>query len=141
VVHPRTNGQVKRANGTILQGIKPTIFNKLDKFGGKWINKLPAMLWSMRTTHSRATGHTPFFMVYDVEAIFPTNLEYGAPRVMKYKELEAKEFLKDALDQLDKARNVALLHPAKYQQALRWYHSRQVKGRAFNISDLVLHLV
>ena len=30
---------------------------------------------------SRATGYTPFFMVYSSEAILPTNLDYGAPRV------------------------------------------------------------
>jgi hypothetical protein len=53
-------------------------------------------------------------MVYDTEAILPTDLDYGAPRVMMYKELEAKEFLEDALDQPDKARDVAFLHSAKY---------------------------
>jgi hypothetical protein len=96
VVHPRTNGQVEHANGMILQGIKPMIFNKLDKFGGKWIDELPVVLWSLRTMPSRATGHAPFFMVYDAKEILPTDLEYGAPRVMKYKKLEAKEFLEDA---------------------------------------------
>ena len=45
------------------------------------------------------------------------------------------------MDQLDEARNVALLHSAKYQQALHRYHNRQVRGRAFNIGDLVLRLV
>jgi transposase InsO family protein len=34
VAHPCMNGQVERANGMILQGIKPRIFNKLNKFGG-----------------------------------------------------------------------------------------------------------
>ena len=33
VVHPQTNSQVERANGMILQGPKPRIFNKLNKFG------------------------------------------------------------------------------------------------------------
>ena len=45
------------------------------------------------------------------------------------------------MDQLDEACNIALLHSAKYQQALCQYHSRRVRGRAFNIGDLVLHLV
>ena len=45
------------------------------------------------------------------------------------------------MDQLDEACNIVLLHSAKYQQALRWYHSRQVRGQAFNIGDLVLCLV
>ena len=45
------------------------------------------------------------------------------------------------MDQLDEARDVALLHSAKYQQTLRRYHSRWVWDRAFNVGDLVLCLV
>jgi len=37
VAHPRTNGQVERANGMILQGLKPRIYNRLKKFGKKWV--------------------------------------------------------------------------------------------------------
>jgi hypothetical protein len=51
-------------------------------------------------------------MVYGAEAILPTDLGYGAPRVMQYRE-EAKEYLEDALDQLDEAHDVALFHSAK----------------------------
>ena len=45
------------------------------------------------------------------------------------------------MDQLEEARNIALLHSAKYQQALRRYHSRRVRHRAFCVGDLVLRLV
>jgi hypothetical protein len=80
----------------VLQGIKPRIFNKLNKFGGRWVAELLVVLWSLRTTPSWATDYTPFFMVYGAEAILLTDLDYGAPRVMMYKELEAKEFLEHA---------------------------------------------
>ena len=45
------------------------------------------------------------------------------------------------MDQLDEVRDVALLHSAKYQQESRRYHSRRVRGQAFNVGDLVLYLV
>ena len=64
VAHPKTNGQVERANGMILQGLKPRIFNRLDMFGKRWLKELLAVIWSLRTSRSRATGFTPFFMVY-----------------------------------------------------------------------------
>jgi hypothetical protein len=80
-------------------------------------------------------------MVYGAEAVLPIDLDYGAPRIIAYKELEAKEYLEDAMDQLDEARDVALARSAKYQQALRQYHDRQIKGRAFSIGDLVLRHV
>ena len=99
------------------------------------------MLWSLRTIPSWATSYTPFFMVYGSEAILLTDLNYGAPRVRAYDEQGAEASLEDAMDQLDEACDVALLCSAKYQQALRRYHNRQVRGRAFNIGDLVLRLV
>ena len=44
VGHPRTNGQVERANGLILQGLKPCIFDMLKKFAGRWVEELLAVL-------------------------------------------------------------------------------------------------
>ena len=98
----------------------------MNKFGRQWVVELPMVLWSLRMTSCWATGYTPFFMVYGSEAILPTDLDYGAPRVRAYDEQEDEESLKDAMDQLDEARGVALLRSANYQQALRWYHSRRV---------------
>jgi len=37
-------------------------------------------------TPSQATGYTPFFMVYGSEAVLPTDLDYGAPRMRAYDE-------------------------------------------------------
>ena len=54
-------------------------------------------------------------MVYGSKAIPSTDLDYGAPRVKAYNEQGNKASLEDAMDLLDEARNVALLHSAKYQ--------------------------
>ena len=86
MAHPQTNEQVESANGIILQGLKPRIFNKLNKFARRWLTKLPSVIWSLRTTPSRATGFTPFFLVYGTEVILPTDLEYGSPRLKAYQE-------------------------------------------------------
>jgi transposase InsO family protein len=50
VAHLQTNGQVERANDMILQGLKPRIFDQLNKSGRKWLQELPAVVWSLRTT-------------------------------------------------------------------------------------------
>jgi hypothetical protein len=97
-----------------LQGIKPRIFNKLSKFGGRWVTKLSTVLWSLGTTPSWATSYMPFFMVYGAKAVLPTDLDYEALKIMAYKEQEAKKFLEDAMDQLDETRDAAHLHLAKY---------------------------
>ena len=125
----------------LLQGLKPRIFNRLNKFGTRWLAELPAVLWSLRTTPSQATSYTHFFMVYGSEAVLPTDLDYGAPRIRAYDEQGAEASHEDAMDQLDEAHVVALLRSAKYQLALRWYHSQLVRDRAFNVGDLVLRLM
>jgi transposase InsO family protein len=140
VAHPQTNGQVERANGMILQGLKPRIFDRLNKSGRKWLQELPAVVWSLRTTPSRATGFTPFFLVYGTEAILPTDLEYGSPRVRSYDEGANQRAREDSLDQLDEARTVPLMHSARYREALRCYQARKVRRRDFSEGDLVLRL-
>jgi transposase InsO family protein len=129
VAHPMTNGQVERANDMILQGLKPWIYNDLNKFGKRWIKELPSVVWSLRTMPSRATGFTPFFLVYGAEAILPTDLEYGSPRTRAYADQSNQANREDSLDQLEEARDMALLHSARYQQSLRRYHARGVRSR------------
>jgi transposase InsO family protein len=140
VAHPQTNGQVERANGMILQGLKPRTFDRLNKFSRKWLQELPAAVWSLRTTPSKATGFTPFFLVYGAEAVLPTDLEYGSPRVRGYDEGTNQRARKDSLDQLDEARTVAMIHLTRYQQALRRYQARRIRCRDFNEGGLVLRL-
>jgi transposase InsO family protein len=134
VAHPMTNGQVERANDMILQGLKPRIYNDLNKFGRRWMKELPSVVWS------RATGFTLFFLVYGAEAILPTDLEYGSPRTRAYDERSNQSSREDSLDQLEEARDVALLHSARYQQSLRRYHARGVRSRDLQVGDLVLRL-
>jgi hypothetical protein len=131
---------VERANGMILQGLKPRIFDRLNKSGRKWLQELPSIVWSLRTTPSRAMGFTLFFLVYGAEAILPTDLEYGSPRVQRYGEGTNQRAREDSLDQLDEARTVALMHSARYQPTLRLYQARKIQRRDFNKGDLVLRL-
>jgi hypothetical protein len=98
------------------------------------------VVWSLRTTLSRATGFTPFFLVYGAKAILPTDLEYGSPRTKAYDDQSNQTSREDSLDQLEEARNVALLHSTWYQQSLRRYHVRRVRPRDFQVGDLVLRL-
>jgi len=91
VAHSRTKGQVEHANGMILQGLKPRIYNRLNKFGNKWVKELSSVLWSLRTTPCWAMKYTTFFMVYGSEAVLPIDLEYGSPRLKAYSEQTNKE--------------------------------------------------
>jgi hypothetical protein len=86
VAHPQTNGQVVKANGLILAGIKPRLVEPLERSAGCWVKELPSVLWSLHTTPNRSVGFTPFFLVYGAEAVLPTDIEFDAPRVIQYME-------------------------------------------------------
>jgi hypothetical protein len=98
------------------------------------------VLWSLRTTPNSSTGYTSFFLLFGAEAVLPTDVRYGAPRVEAYVEEDAQTALEDARDLLDEARDVALVRSAVYQQNLRNYHSRRVRGWSFEPGNLVLRL-
>jgi hypothetical protein len=122
----------------VLQGLKLRIFNRLNKHGKKWAAELPSVLWSLRTTPSQATGFTPFFLVYGSEVVLPTDLEYGSLRLKAYNKQNNDTARENALDQLNKAHDIALLHSVRYQQNLRRYHDMHVRRRDLHVSDLVL---
>jgi hypothetical protein len=104
------------------------------------MKELPSVVWSLRTTPSRATGFTPFFLVYGAEAVLPTDLEYGSPRTKADDDRSNQASREDSLDQLEEAQDVALLHSARYKQSLRRHHARSVRSRGFQVGDLVLRL-
>jgi hypothetical protein len=44
VAHPQSNGQVEKANGLILAGIKPRVVEPLERSSGCWVEELPSVL-------------------------------------------------------------------------------------------------
>jgi hypothetical protein len=54
-------------------------YDSLKKHGANWVSELSSVLWGNRTTPSRATGETPFFLVYRAEACLPLEIIMGSP--------------------------------------------------------------
>ena len=138
MAHPKTNGQVERVNGCILLGLKPRIFRKLKHFEGRWVQELQLVLWGLRTTPTKLTGFTPFFLIYGVDAVLPEEIGYASPQVRVYDEDTAEEALQASFDRPDEHRGTALVRSARYQQQLRKYHSKHVRPINFMQGDLVL---
>ena len=108
VAHPQSNGQVERINGLVTSGVKKRLMTPLQRAAGAWVEELPSVLWSLRTTPNRSTQYTPFFMVYGAEAVLPSDVRYNAPRVTAYTEADSTAALENDIDVLDEAREIAL---------------------------------
>ncbi|XP_015696299.1 uncharacterized protein LOC102714123 [Oryza brachyantha] len=141
VAHPKSNGQVERANGMILQGIKTRVFDRLHPYARQWVQELPPVLWALRTSVSRATGQSPFFLVYGAEAVLPIEIDHESFRIRNYNESTVDLAREDDLNRLEEARDIATIQSARYLQGLHRYHNRNVRGRAFLVADLVLRKV
>jgi hypothetical protein len=88
---------VERANGLIFSGIKKCLF---DQKKGKWTDELTKVIWSHDTTVSRATGFTPFRLLFDTETMTPEEIKNENMRVLKAKEIEEddKKVEKDMIE-------------------------------------------
>jgi transposase InsO family protein len=115
VAHPRSNGQVKKANGLVCDGLKKRFLRPLKCAVGVWVEELPSVLWSLRTTPNSSTGYTPFFLLFSAKMVLPMDMRYGTPRVEAYVEEDTQIALEDARNLLDEARDVALVRSIVYQ--------------------------
>jgi transposase InsO family protein len=114
VAHPKTNGQLEKANGLICNGIKRRLLAPLEKAKHAWVDELPSVLWSLRTTPNAATQESPFFLVHGAEAVLPVEITHEAQRIADYNETTSTEALQDDVDALDETRNVALARATQY---------------------------
>ena len=71
-----------------MSGLK----RRLDDAKGRWVEELPHILWTYRTTPRQSTGETPFSMTYGAEAVIL--LETGFPT------LRINAFTSDGNDKL-----------------------------------------
>ena len=77
MAHPWSNSKAERANTEVLKGLKTRTFKKkLEACGRGWYNELPSVLWSIRTTATKSTGETPFFLVYGAEGVLPHEVRH-----------------------------------------------------------------
>jgi hypothetical protein len=141
VAHPRANGQVKHANGMVLDALKKRLHDAANTKGGKWIKELPNTLWGLCTQPTKPTGQSPYFLVYSSEAILPADVMWESPVVEHYDEGVSGDSRRVDIDDLEEARCATLVQSARYLEGIRCYHDRNVKEHTFNVGDLVLQRI
>jgi hypothetical protein len=98
---------------------------------------LPSVLWALRTTSSRATGHTPFSLVYGSEAMLPIEVEHKSFCVQHFTKEQSNDSWVDDLTRLEELHEVAVIQSAKHLQAMRRYQARNVSSRSFQVGYFI----
>jgi hypothetical protein len=93
VAHPKMTRQVKKANGLICNGVKKRLLAPFEKAKHAWVDELPSVLWSLRTTPNAATQEMPFFLVHGAKVVLPVEITHEAPRIVAYDETTSIEAL------------------------------------------------
>jgi hypothetical protein len=117
------------------------LHNVANTKGGKWIKELPNTLWGLRTQPTKPTGQSPYFLVYNFEAILPADVMWESPVVEQYDKGISEESRRVDIDSLEEAHCAALVQSARYLEGIRCYHDCNVKERYFNVGYLVLHRI
>ena len=102
------NGQAEAVNKVIVNGLK----KKVNDAKGKWVEELPQVLWTYRTTPRRSTRKTPFSMTYGVEAVIPLEIGFPTLRTNSFNPSNNDEHLKKNLNLIEEKRESAIVQLA-----------------------------
>ena len=70
--------------------------------------------------------------------MLPSDLNHSAQRVKAFDHNRAMKAQQDIVDLLKEACETTIIRSACYQQTLRRYHERKIRGRILEVGDLVL---
>ena len=113
--YPQGNGEADAVNKVIVSGLK----KRLDDAKGKWVEELPHVLWTYRTTPRRSTKETPFSMTYGAEVVILLEIGFLTSRTSSFNSKDNDEQLAKSLDLIEEKRENAMVQLAYYQQKLK----------------------
>ena len=120
-----------------MNGLK----KRLDEAKGKWVEELPHVLWTYRTTPRRSTRETPFSMMYGAKVVIPLETRFPTLRTSTFSVDSNDGLLEKSLDLIDERRENAMVRLAYYQHKLKRGYDVNVKLRPLSVGDLVLRKV
>jgi transposase InsO family protein len=130
--HPQGNGQVERANQTLL-----TMLRKLSTEDKReWYKQLPTLTHAYNCTRSAVTGYSPYFLMFgkrprtSVDLFFPTAREEPSERNYKRYVTRLRLGLQDAFASAEAA-------IAKESARQKRYYDTKIRGVVLEKGDIV----
>ena len=113
----------------------------LDDAKGRWVEELPQVLWTYRTTRRRSTIETPFSMSYGTEVVIPIETGFPTLRTQSFNPNDNDKLLERSLDLIEERRENAMVQLAYYQHKLKQGYDARVRLRPLEPKDLVLRKI
>ena len=135
--YPQGNGQAEVVNKVIVNGLK----KRLDDVKGRWVEELPHVLWTYRTTPRKSTGETPFSMTYGAEVIIPLKTGFPTLKTSSFSLSSNNKLLERSLDLIEERRESTMVQLAYYKHKLKQGYDAKVKLRPLVPGNLVLRKV
>ena len=98
-----------------MSGLK----KRLDDTKGKWVEELPHVLWTYRTTPHRSTWETPFSMIYGAETVIPLETGFPTLRISSFTPSSNDGLLEKGLNLIEEQRENAMVQLASYQHKFK----------------------
>ncbi|KAL3701750.1 hypothetical protein R1sor_019772 [Riccia sorocarpa] len=138
--YPQCNGQAESTNKILIVALRKLV----ERHPINWDASVPSVLWAMRTAYKATTNHTPFHMVYGVEALVPMEFIVHTLRIATEYNLNPEEMLQRRLKELlklEESREQAFSHQCAVQERRKRYIDKHRKMFNFKKDDKVLHCV
>ena len=129
--YPQGNGQAEAVNKVIVSGLK----KMLDDAKGRWMEELPHILWTYRTTPQKSIGEIPFSMSYGAEVVIPIETGFSTLRTQMFNPNDNDKLLERSLDLIEERKENAMVQLAYYQHKLKQGYDARVKLRPLEPGD------
>ena len=109
--YPQGNGQVEAVKKVIVNRLK----KRLDKTKGRWVEELPHVFWTYRTTSHWSTRETLFSMTYGSNTVIPLKTGFPTLRTSLFTLDDNNRLLEKSLDLIKERREAVMIQLAYYQ--------------------------
>ena len=133
--NPQGDGQVERCNRTLLNMLR-TLSEKEKK---DWRKHLPKLAYAVNSTKNKATGYSPFFLLYGREPKLPIDAVFQD--VQESRELKNKthsQFVQEWESAMKEAHRIAQQNVDKLCDYNKRHYDGKAKAVEIKVGDLVL---